>query len=74
MTASTTSEMLKAAGKAEDFGIPKEAGTGAISLAIGHIDEVLSVEELIENMIGEAEEILATKGIGGWKLSQNKED
>jgi len=67
MTASTTKEMLKAAGQAEDFGIPKEAGTGAISLAIGHIDEVLSVEELIEKMIGEAEEILRTKGIGGWR-------
>lgn len=73
MTASTTNEMLKAAGRAEDFGIPKEAGTGAISLAIGHIDEVLSVRELIENMISEAEEILSTKGIGGWKLSQNDE-
>jgi NAD(P)H-dependent flavin oxidoreductase YrpB (nitropropane dioxygenase family) len=73
MAASTTNEMLKAAGKAEDFGIPKEAGTGAISLAIGHIDEVLSVRELIENMISESEEILSTKGIGGWKLSQNNE-
>ncbi len=73
MTASTTNEMLKAAGRAEDFGIPKEAGTGAISLAIGHIDEVLSVRELIENMISEAEEILSTKGIGGWRLSQNNE-
>ena len=69
MTASTTKEMLKAAGKAEDFGIPKEAGTGAISLAIGHIDEVLTVEDLIERIIGEAEEILRTKGIGGWTLS-----
>jgi len=71
--ASTTNEILKAAGKAEDFGIPKEAGTGAISLAIGHIDEVLSVRELIENMVREAEAILSTKGIGGWKLSQNNE-
>jgi nitronate monooxygenase len=69
MTASSTKEMLKAAGKAEDFGIPKEAGTGAISLAIGHIDEVLSVRELIEKMVGEAEEILRKKGIGGWTLS-----
>ena len=73
MSASTTNEMLKAAGKAEDFGIPKEAGTRAISLAIGHIDEVLSVGELIENMMRDAEEILSTKGIGGWKLSQDSE-
>ncbi len=71
MTASSTMEMLKAAGKAEDFGIPKEAGTGAISLAIGHIDEVLSVKELMEKMIRGAEEILTTQGIGGWTLSQD---
>ncbi|MCP4575296.1 MAG: nitronate monooxygenase, partial [Deltaproteobacteria bacterium] len=31
----TTRDVLKAVGEAEDFGIPKEIGTGAISLAIG---------------------------------------
>jgi hypothetical protein len=70
VTASTTREVLKAAGEAEDFGIPEEAGTGAISLAIGHIDEVISAKALIEKIIHETEEILTTRGIGGWTLSQ----
>lgn len=67
--ASTRKEMLKAAGEAEDFGIPREAGTGAISLAIGHIDQVLSVRELIDGIIAEAEVLLRTRGIGGWSLA-----
>ncbi len=64
-----TKEILKAAGKAEDFGIPKEAGTYAISLAIGFIDNVPTAKELIDKMISEAEEILTKKGIGGFKLA-----
>ncbi len=60
---------MKAVGEAEDSGIPKEAGTGAISLAIGFINDALTAKELIEKIIKEAEEILGTKGIGGWKRS-----
>lgn len=64
-----TAEVLRAAGQAEDTGIPKEAGTGALSLAIGFIDHVVTVKELIDGIISEAEEILATGGIGGWTLA-----
>ena len=64
-----TAEVLRAAGQAEDTGIPKEAGTGALSLAIGFIDRVVTVKELIDGIISEAEEILATGGIGGWTLA-----
>ncbi len=67
--ASGTSAIIHAAGKAEDTGIPKEAGTGALSLAIGFIDRVITVKELIDGIIGEAEEILTSGGIGGWKLA-----
>jgi NAD(P)H-dependent flavin oxidoreductase YrpB (nitropropane dioxygenase family) len=61
-------EIMRAAAKAESTGIPKEAGTGAISLAIGFIDKVITAKELIDNIVGEAEEILTTRGIGGWRL------
>lgn len=64
-----TKEIMKASGKAEDFGIPKEAGTGAISLSIGFINEVVSAKELIDGIINGAEKILTDKGIGGFKLS-----
>ncbi len=74
VNASSTKEMLKAAGKAEDFGIPKEAGTGAISLAIGFINEILTTRELIEKIITDAEKILLTEGIGGFKLAQESVD
>jgi hypothetical protein len=37
-------------------------------LAIGFIDEVLTAKELIDKIIGEAEEILVSGGIGGWRL------
>ncbi len=57
-------------GRAEDTGIPKEAGTGAISLAIGFIDEVVTAKELIDKIIGEAEEILTSGGIGGWRITK----
>ena len=69
MEATGTLEIMKAAGKAERFGIPKEAGIEAASLAIGFIDGIPTAKELIEGIIGEAEEILASKGIGGWKLA-----
>jgi len=58
--------VMQAAAKAESTGIPKEAGTGAISLAIGFIDKIVTAKELIDKIIGEAEETLTTSGIGGW--------
>ncbi len=61
-------EIMRAAAKAESTGIPKEAGTGAISLAIGFVDKVVIAKELIDSIIGDAEEILTSKGIGGWRL------
>ena len=64
----STKDVLVAVGKAEDVGIPKEAGTGAISLAIGFIDGVWTAKELINRIIGEAEEILTSGGIGGWRI------
>jgi len=64
-----TKGVLQAAARMEDTGIPKEAGTGALSLAIGFIDRVVTARELIEGIIGEAEEILTTQGIGGWRLA-----
>jgi NAD(P)H-dependent flavin oxidoreductase YrpB (nitropropane dioxygenase family) len=64
----STRDVLVAVGKAEDVGIPKEAGTGAISLAIGFIDGVRTAKELIDKIISEAEEILTSGGIGGWRL------
>lgn len=64
----SSSDVLQAVGKAEDTGIPEEAGTGAISLAIGFIDEILTAGQLIERIIGEAEGILASGGIGGLRL------
>jgi NADH:quinone reductase (non-electrogenic) len=63
-----TREIKNAAGKAEDFGFPKSIGTGTISLAIGFIDQVMPAKECIERIVHEAEEILRTEGIGGWKL------
>ena len=64
----STKDVLVAVGKAEDVGIPKEAGTGAISLAIGFIDGIWTAKELIDGIISEAEEILASGGIGGWRI------
>jgi len=63
-----TREIMRAAGKAEDFGIPKSAGTGAISLSIGFIHKILTANELIDGIIREAEDILLSEGIGGWKF------
>jgi NAD(P)H-dependent flavin oxidoreductase YrpB (nitropropane dioxygenase family) len=67
--AADTEEVMLAAARAESTGIPKEAGTGALSLAIGFIDRIQTVGELIEGIIHEAEEILTTRGIGGWRLA-----
>jgi NAD(P)H-dependent flavin oxidoreductase YrpB (nitropropane dioxygenase family) len=64
-----TRAIMRAAGKAENFGIPKSAGTGTISLAIGFIEEVITAGELIEGIFAEAENIITTQGIGGWKRS-----
>jgi NAD(P)H-dependent flavin oxidoreductase YrpB (nitropropane dioxygenase family) len=64
-----TKEIMMAAKNAEDFGIPKEAGTGTISLAIGFINEVVTAKELIEGIITGAEKILIEKGIGGFKFT-----
>ncbi len=66
--ATDTREVMLAAARAESTGIPKEAGTGALSLAIGFIDRIQTVKELIDGIIREAEEILTTRGIGGWRL------
>jgi len=35
---------------------------------VGFIDEVLTTRELIDKIVGEAEEILASGGLGGWRL------
>ena len=58
-------------GRAERGGavIPKEAGIGTASLAIGFIKEILTAKELIDSIITEAEEILTSRGIGGWTLA-----
>jgi NAD(P)H-dependent flavin oxidoreductase YrpB (nitropropane dioxygenase family) len=61
--------VMQAAANAESTGIPKEAGTGAISLAIGFIDKIVTAKELIDKIVGEAEELLTTSGIGGWTLA-----
>lgn len=61
--------VMRAAAKAESTGIPKEAGTGALSLAVGFIDKVITVKELVDGIISGAEEILTTGGIGGWTLA-----
>lgn len=68
LAAEGTKEILKAAKKAEDFGTPKAAGTGTISLAVGFIEQELTARELINGIVGEAEQILVTNGVGGWKL------
>ena len=65
-----TKEIMKAAGKAERAGIPKEAGIETASLAIGFINDIPTTKELIEGIIKEAEEILTVEGIGGWKLTK----
>jgi NAD(P)H-dependent flavin oxidoreductase YrpB (nitropropane dioxygenase family) len=67
--AADSREVMRAAARAESTGIPKEAGTGALSLAIGFIDEVITVKQLIDGIIAGAEEILTSTGIAGWRLA-----
>ncbi len=44
------------------------ANIASLSLAIGYIDRIPTAKELIEGIIGEAEDILTSGGVGGWKL------
>lgn len=67
--AGDSKKILKAAGKAEDMAFPKEARTGAISLAVAFMDRKVTSKQLIDEMITTAEEILTKEGIGGFKLS-----
>jgi NAD(P)H-dependent flavin oxidoreductase YrpB (nitropropane dioxygenase family) len=69
--AEDTKSIAQAAAKAESTGIPKEAGTGALSLAIGFVEGVVSAGELIDRIVREAEKILTTGGIGGFKLARS---
>ena len=69
LQAQGTKEIMKAAGKAERAGIPKEAGIETASLAIGFVNDIPTTKELIEGIVNQAEEILSIEGIGGWKLS-----
>lgn len=64
-----TREIMQTAARAERAGIPKEAGVNTISLAIGFIDSIISAGELIQRIISEAEHLLASGAIGGWKLA-----
>ena len=67
MAAQGTSEIMQAAGNAERAGVPKEGGLDTVSLAIGFINEVPTAKELVDSMIGGAEKILTSDGVGGWK-------
>ncbi len=69
MQAEGTKAIMQAAGKAERAGIPKDAGIETASLAIAFVDSMPTAREFIDRIIGEAEQILITKGIGGWKLA-----
>jgi hypothetical protein len=62
---------MQTAADAEEAGLPKEAGLHTLSLAIGYIDRIPTAKELIEGIIGEAEDILSSGGVGGWKLGSN---
>jgi len=64
-------EALQAIGEIERFGIKDSSGAFhyAASSVIGFIDRVMTARELIESIIGGAEEILNSGGIGGWGLA-----
>jgi hypothetical protein len=47
----------------------RSIGMGTASLAVGFIDRVVTAKELIDSIIGEAEEILTSGGLGGWILA-----
>jgi len=66
--------IAKAVGQAERSGseIPEGAGIRTASLAIGFINDIITVKQLIDGIISEAEEILTSRGIGGWTLSPSK--
>jgi len=69
LQAQGTKEIMKAAGKAERAGIPKEAGIETASLAIGFVNDIPTTKELIAGIVNEAEEILTFEGIVGKKLN-----
>ncbi len=64
---SGTDEINKVTGKAEARGIPTDAGIDTASLAIAFIDRVPTAKELIDSIIQGAEDILVSKGIGGFR-------
>lgn len=67
--ARSSREVMQAVGQAERGAVSLPADTGTVSLAIGFIDKIVTVKELIDNIIGEAEDILTSGGIGGWRLA-----
>jgi len=63
--------VLRAVGRIEGMGA-LDSGRDfpyPASLAIGFIDKVVSAKELIDSIIKEAEEILTSGGLAGWRLS-----
>jgi NAD(P)H-dependent flavin oxidoreductase YrpB (nitropropane dioxygenase family) len=68
INATDTKGIMKSAADAEEAGLPKDTGLHTLSLAIGYIDKIPTAKELIQGIIGDAENILTYRGIGGWKL------
>jgi len=69
--AKDSQSVLREVGKIEGMGT-LNAGRDfpyPASLAVGFIDKIVSVKELIDNIIKEAEEILISGGLAGWKLA-----
>jgi nitronate monooxygenase len=63
--------ILRAVGRIEGVEAP-DSGRDfpyPASLAVGFIDGVVTAKELINNIIKEAEEILTSGGLAGWKLA-----
>ena len=71
--AKDSKEIMQAVVKAERLpattDMTRSIGTGTASLAVGFIDKVVTVKELIDSIIGGAEEILTSGGLGGWILA-----
>jgi len=65
---------LQAIGEAEKFGAldPARHFPYPASLAVGFIDRIVTAGELINSIIREAEEVLTSGGLGGWKLAPNQ--
>ncbi len=63
-----TKDIMQASAEAEASGLPKDAGLHTLSLAIGFIDRIVTAKELVEGIIQDAENILTTRGIGGWRM------